>query len=136
MPTLFAILMISGGALLLGATILGAFVNGVWGAVGAPLLALFGWFYMVPIIAFVSAFWFLTSFRPALSVGAPRILLTIGAAIIGGAFMSFFGVKEQGRIFHDTVAYVTGGAVSGAAAVWCVTLFNQHRERETKNGTA
>ena len=122
MPASLFILGISIGSLLLGSAIFGIALGGPIGLLASPLLALFGWPYLIPITLFVTGFYFNVSVRH--TAGTPRLLFILAGAFLGGAFMGLFGVKEEGSILRFTVINVGGGTVSGAVAIWCLTEFH------------
>jgi hypothetical protein len=99
-------------ALLLGATILGIFTLGPIGLFSGPLLAIFGWFYLVPIAVLVSIASAIVE-RPFFQRGAGACLFVLSGALVGAVFVAVFGTKEVGSVARWTVAYAVGGGVSG-----------------------
>jgi hypothetical protein len=99
------ILFISACCLLAGAACLFAFVAGplpienpIFYAVLAPVVvALLGWFYLIPIFVFVGIVWKLYGSHWA--SWRQRVVLMICCAILGSAFMLIFGFK--GPVFTD-----------------------------------
>ena len=117
-------------ALVLGATVLGVFTLGPIGVFAGPVLAIFGWFYLVPIALFVSLASTIVE-RPFFHRGAGACLFVLSGSLAGGLFMAFFGVKEEGSLVRDTIAYAVGGGASGAIVasliVWLRRLPEQDR---------
>jgi hypothetical protein len=99
-------------ALILGATVLGIFISGPIGVFAGPVLAIFGWFYFVPIAILVSIALAVVE-HPLFHRGAGSCLFVLSGASIGAALMAMFGVKEQGSVVLWTIAEVVGGGVSG-----------------------
>jgi hypothetical protein len=112
-------------ALLLGATILGIFTDGPMGLVSGPLLAIFGWFYLLPIAVLVSVASAIVE-RPFFQRGVGARLFVLSGALIGAILMAFIGVKEVGSVARWTIAYAVGGGVSGGTVssliVWLQRL--------------
>ena len=100
-------------ALLLGATVFGVVTSGPIGIFAGPVLAIFGWFYLIPIGIFVSVAMVIAR-RSLFQNNAGMCLFVAGGGMIGSLFMAAFGVKEIGNVALYTVAYSIGGGLSGA----------------------
>ena len=132
------ILFISACCLLAGAACLFAFVAGplpienpIFYAVLAPVVvALLGWFYLIPIFVFVGIVWKLYGSHWA--SWRQRVVLMICCAILGSAFMLIFGFK--GPVFTDGAGgtepgfvwgYGVGGFIGGALGAYLVTILKR-----------
>ena len=102
-------------ALVIGATVLGIFTMGPIGIFAGPVLAIFGWFYIVPIAIFVSVAVAIVE-QPSFQRGAGARLFVFSGALIGAIFMAFFGVKEEGSVVRLTIAYAVEGGVYDSAS--------------------
>ncbi|MGO8753490.1 MAG: hypothetical protein ACLQNE_46740 [Thermoguttaceae bacterium] len=81
-------------ALVLGATVLGMILEGPIFFFAGPVLALFGWFYLVPIILLV---WLACAVIEHRFFRGRRVYWFMASgAIVGALFMAVFGVKEIG----------------------------------------
>ncbi len=129
---------ISACCLLAGAACLFAFVAGplpienpIFYAVLAPVVvALLGWFYLIPIFVFVGIVWKLYGSHWA--SWRQRVVLMICCAILGSAFMLIFGFK--GPVFTDGAGgtepgfvwgYGVGGFIGGALGAYLVTILKR-----------
>ncbi len=115
------ILFISACCLLAGAACLGAAMSGPAFIFAAPFVALFGWFYMVPIYVFVLIVWELYGSHWA--GWRHRIVLMLWCGAVGCAFMLLLGVRgpESGWLW----GYGVGGFVSGALGAYLVTVMKR-----------
>lgn len=121
--TVLKITAISLAALLIGAACLGASLFGPLHVLAAPLLALFGWFYLPPIAVAVTVVWgvydafFLTCRH--------RVCLLLAAGVIGSAGMALLGVRgpEPGWLR----GYGTGGFLGGLLSAYLVTVLHPAR---------
>jgi hypothetical protein len=121
------ILAVSVQSLLVGAAVLGFVTSGPLGLLPAPIMAIFGWFYLPPIAFLVTVSWLCV--RPSWTTGTPRMLLLLASSLVGGVSMWFMGLKQEGQELRWTLGFVTGGAVSGAVAVWYLVMCRRSLDR-------
>jgi len=115
------IMFISVCCLLVGAACLGAFMSGPAFILAAPIVALFGWFYILPIAIFVMVVWSL--YGSHWGSWRHRIILMLCCAVVGSVFMLIFGVRapEPGWL----PGYGVGGFLGGALGAYLVTVMKQ-----------
>jgi hypothetical protein len=111
----------------LGATVLGIFTVGWIGVFAGPVLAIFGWFYLVPVAVLVAiAMAIAEGFRG----GFGSCLFVLAGGMTDGIFMAVYGVREVGSVRY-TIAYAIGGGLSGATVailiVWRRRLWNSEQ---------
>jgi hypothetical protein len=120
---------LSAVALVLGATVLCIFISGPLGIFGGPVFAIFGWFYLLPIVILVSLA--LAAIKhPFFQSGVGICLFVLSGALTGATFMAIFGVKEQGSFVLWTIAEAVGGGVSGAAVAGLIVCFRRLPDRD------
>jgi hypothetical protein len=117
--TAVKIIVISFVGLLVGAAILLGIVSGPLAVLAAPLRAVFGWFYIFPILLGVSSLWAL--YQPKRN----RPFEPWGLVALGGVGASVLtmvlGVRGPEPVW--LVAYAVGGFVAGSVcAVMVVVL--------------
>lgn len=113
------ILLITGSVHLVGSAVLFGLTSGVEGLWASPLLAIFGWFFVVPEFIGVTVQW--CAYR---AQGGWRSfwrvwLVSVGVACLG---MALIGPKESGNAFGWTEAYVAATAVSASWSMCWVAL--------------
>jgi hypothetical protein len=114
---------------MLGAMVLGIFTAGPIGVFAAPILALFGWFYLFPIAVFVSAGMAIAA-HPVFQNRAGAGLFVLAGAMVGALFMAVFGVKEIGNVVRYTIAYAVGGGLSGGTVAGLIVWLRRMPERD------
>ena len=125
------LLFISACCLLTGSACLGAFMSGPAFIFAAPIVALFGWFYIVPIFVFVTIVWALYGSHWA---SCPhRVVLMLCCAAVGSGFMLIFGARgpEPGWLR----GYGVGGFIAGALGAYLVTVMKRETAQDApQNG--
>jgi hypothetical protein len=113
------ILLITGSVHLVGSAVLFGVTSGVEGLLASPLLAIFGWFLVVPEFIGVTVQWI--AYKPQRGWRSFwRVwLVSVGVACFG---MALVGPKEAGNAFRWTEAYVVATAVSASWSLWWVAL--------------
>ena len=91
-----AIIGVSVTALLMGATVLGLCLEGLTGLIAAPILAIFGWFYLVPIAVLVSVAIFIAE-RPFFRSGAGATLFVLAGGVVGQPIYGSFWREGNGE---------------------------------------
>jgi hypothetical protein len=120
------ILFISFCCLIVGSAGVCATISGPDSILFAPLFAVFGWFYLVPIYLLVALMWGLYRFR--LRVLPWRVLFIISGSVLGGILMGLQSVI-QGTNAKDLPMHeglLLGGILAGGVASLMVTLIKPH----------
>ncbi len=119
------IMFISACCLLVGAACLGAFMSGPWFIFAAPIVALFGWFYLLPIGIFVAVVWAL--YGSYWASWRARAILMLCCAVVGAGFMLVFGARgpEPGWLR----GYFVGGFLGGALGGYLVTVLKREKSQ-------
>lgn len=109
--TILKIIAISFIGLLIGAATLFGIVSGPLAILASPVLALFGWFYMFPILLGVGLLWavYQPKRHPAFKAWLLVAISSVGAALL----MMIIGVRGPEPIWPT--AYAVGGLVAGGA---------------------
>jgi hypothetical protein len=89
----------------------------------APIVALFGWFYLLPIGVFVAVVWALYGSHWA--ARRHRVVLMLCCAVVGAGFMLVCGVRgpEPGWLR----GYLVGGFLGGALGGYLVTILKREK---------
>lgn len=113
------ILLITGSVHFVGSAVLFGVTSGIGGLLASPLLAIFGWFFVVPEFIGVTVQWI--AYKPQSGWRSFwRVwLVSTGLACLG---MALTGPKEGGNAFGWTEAYVAATAVSASWSMGCVAL--------------
>jgi hypothetical protein len=109
------IALISFVGLLVGAAVLFGVVGGPWAVLASPVLAIFGWFYIFPILVCVGLLWAFYQPKWRRSFAAWLFVAT-GSA---GASLLMVVIGVRGPEPFWLIAYIVGGLVAGAV---CGTL--------------
>lgn len=106
---------------LIGAAVLFGYVSGPLAAIAAPVLSLYGWFFVFPEMIGLGLQWVLYDPYPK-----PRPLKISGyallSAIVGGLIVGLFTPKEQGNEIEFWVAGFLGGASAATFSFFCIHL--------------
>lgn len=97
---------------LAGSASLGLFALGIQGLLGFPLLAIFGWFFIIPEAAALGVLWY--AYEP--SDRRRFVLGLITATLIGAAIMATIGIGEIGSELKWRLANGLAGATVAATA--------------------
>ena len=117
------ILFITVCCLLAGAVVFCIVMSGPVSVWAAPIVALFGLVYAVPVFVVIAVLWALYG-QPWNSLRA-RIILCLCTACVGGCFMLVFGVRDQGA--HPWFyADLLGGCTGGAMGAYLVTKLKRY----------
>jgi hypothetical protein len=110
---------IIGSMHLLGTAILFGYASGPLASLAAPILSLFGWFFVFPEIIGVGLQW--VFYDPCQKPTAMKILgYAVMSALIGGIFVSLFTPKEQGNEAEFWIAGFLGGSVAAVYSFFCI----------------
>ena len=121
----FKIMLISVCCLLVGAGCLAGVMSGPAYVLAAPIVALFGWFFIVPIFILVSVMWALYSPR---MVAVPWRIIFITSGCLTGCGVMFLvalsGMRgpEPGWLY----GYLIGGSLAGAVSCYLITVLKKH----------
>jgi hypothetical protein len=107
---------------LVGAAVLFGVVSGPLAVLAAPVLAVFGWFYLLPVVVCVTVLWAMN--RPRTTWSYHSWLFVAAGALGGGLLMLAIGVRGPEPIW--LIGYLTGGCVGGGVcAAMVVALKNR-----------
>ncbi|MBE7504419.1 MAG: hypothetical protein HS113_29835 [Verrucomicrobiales bacterium] len=123
--TTLKILFISCCCLLLGAAGLAAVMEGPSGVLAAPLVALFGWFFIVPIFLLVSLMWLI--YGRWMLTTSRSVIFVLGGALIGAGVMFLVarsGMRGPEPDWLD--GYLLGGSVAGGVACLMIAVLKRH----------
>ena len=120
MKSVAVVLWIAFSGLMIGATVLSGFLGGMKGVIAGPVFALFGWFYLVPVLIFTCGMWFL--FVPSWSAIA-KIFFVVFSSLFACVMMFFIGVRSLDAKAEWVVGYCSGGFVAGLSCALQVAWF-------------
>jgi hypothetical protein len=109
-PWIFAITV---SVHLIGSAVLAGVVGGPFAVFACPLLAIFGWFFLIPELCAVWLQW--TIYDRVESHARQFCLMLCASIVVGALFMGIVGPTEEGHAVRWTVAYALAG---GASAAW------------------
>ncbi len=133
--TVIKILLISGCCLLVGTAGLAGFMGGPEDVLAAPLLAVFGWFFIVPIFVVMSLMWALYTQR--LSTVPLRILFVTSGCLIGAGFMYLVALSGmRGPEPSWLYGYLLGGGLGGGVSCFLITVLKRHFTEPAAGGKA
>ncbi|HWQ90227.1 MAG TPA: hypothetical protein VN673_01055 [Clostridia bacterium] len=112
------ILLISVCCLIAGAAGICVVTSGPESILFAPLFAIFGWFYLVPIYMLVALMW-LVYRRRAARLPWP-LLFVVGGAAVGGGLIALLGLGATDLAMHDGM--VLGGILAGGVSNLMIAL--------------
>jgi len=116
------ILLISFCGLIAGAAGICAVISGPASILFAPLFAVFGWFYLVPIYLLIALMWGL--YRLRLAAMPWRLLFILFGPALGGGLMALQGAFQftsaRDLPMHDGM--VLGGILAGGVSTLMITL--------------
>ena len=116
MKALAGILVGAGASHVIGSVVLSVVVNGVLGIIAAPLLAIFGWFMVVPEAIGVGVQWM--AYKP---LNKRRLVLfTLASCVAAAAVAAAIGPKEVGKESRWRLAYALAGCCGAAASAGVV----------------
>ena len=98
---------------LAGSASLGLFALGIQGLLGFPILALFGWFFIIPEATALGVLWY--AYEPSDRRRFFLGLITV-ATLIGAAIMATIGIGEIGSELKWRIANGLAGATAAATA--------------------
>ena len=119
--TILKIITISFVGLLVGAAVLFGIVSGPLAVLASPLLTVFGWFYIFPILLGVGLLW--AVYQP--KQHRPLIGWLLVAASSAGASLLMMAIGGRGPEPIWLVAYAVGGLVGGCACGTMVVLLKK-----------
>lgn len=109
------------GMHILGSAVLFGWVSGPMGILAAPLLGIFGWFFVFPELIGVGLQWLFYEPYPK-----PSKLKILGYAVlsssVGGVVVALCMPKEQGNETEFWVAGFLAGAVAAVFSFGCIHL--------------
>ena len=112
MKAIAAILVATLVAHIVGSAVLFGIISGVYGALFSPLLAVFGWFFLLPEAAGAGVQWLF--YRPQERKHMIRFLAL--SAVIAAAIVAALGPKEEGSKLHWSVGYAIAAAAAAVAS--------------------
>ena len=116
------------GMHLIGSAVLFGYVSGPLAALAAPVLGLFGWFFVFPEMIGVVLQW--AFYDPYPKPGLLKIAgYAVLSAIVGGVFVSFLTPKEEGNENAFWIAGFLGGASAATFSFLCIHLIKMRNSR-------
>lgn len=120
--TALKILFISLCCLVCGAAGICLTHGGPASILGAPVLALFGWYFLCPIYLLVALMWLF--YLPRLTAMPWRILFVLGGAMVGGGVIAIWGSNAKDSLMYEGM--VLGGILAGGLSNLLITLLKSH----------
>jgi hypothetical protein len=114
------LLFISVCCLIVGAAGVSLVISGPASILFAPLFAVFGWFYLLPIYALVSVLWLLHWHRNVLVVW--RMLFVFIGAVVGGGLVALLGMLASHPDPNMYDGLILGGILAGGTGNFLITV--------------
>jgi hypothetical protein len=115
------IICISLASFLFGAAVFFGYTVGLSAMLLSPLLAVFGWFYLAPVVLFVAVLW--VTYNPDRKAIWYRALAVALCMVVGGGFMAICGVGSSDSDWR--LGYSLAGALAGGVASASVSLLKK-----------
>lgn len=129
--TFLSILFITACCILAGSVAFCVVMNGPASVIGAPIVALFGLFYLLPVYIAITVAWLLYDCLRGSTYA--RAVLYLCLCLAGGCLMFIFGPGDQGAL-RWTLANVLGGCTGGLVGAYMITkLKGRYDERMHTN---
>jgi len=121
--TILTIIAISVVGLLVGAAVLFGIVCGPLAVFASPFLAIFGWFYIFPIVLCVGLIW--AVYQPQRNRPYEARLVVAASCVGASILMMAIGVRGHEPIW--LLAYSIGGLVAGGTCGTMVVLLKKQQ---------
>jgi hypothetical protein len=119
------------GMHLIGSAVFFGYVSGPLAALSAPILGLFGWFFIFPELIGIGLQW--AFYDPYPKLGFSKVArFAILSALIGGGIVSILTPKEQGNETEFWIAGFMAGAIAASFSFFCI---HRIKTREAKIGS-
>jgi hypothetical protein len=116
------ILFISVCCLMIGSAGVCAIISGPESILFAPLFAVFGWFYLVPIYLLAAVMWGL--YRLGMRAIQWCVLFILSGAVLGGVLMALQGTNAKDLPMREGM--LLGGILAGGICNLMITLMKTH----------
>ena len=116
------------GMHLIGSAVLFGYVSGPLAALAAPVLGLFGWFFVLPELIGVGLQW--VFYDPCSKPGFLKVAsYAVLSSLVGGGIVSILTPKEHGNEGEFWIAGFLAGASAAIFSFFCIHLIKAREAR-------